>query len=251
MRDMREEPERADEEVAPDLWGEIVQTYARDEDAAYAIRRSDGYLDEMPSPANYFDVNVSEPEAEALQYVRGRVLDIGCGPGRVLLHLQERGLEVTGIDNSPLVVEVARARGARDVRLMSLTELDFPAGSFDTALFFGNNLGIAGNLKATRNVFRALRDVLSPEGLIIGQSLHATATDKPEHLRYLKWNRERGRYVGRVTIRKEAQGKVGPWWDLLLFEKQVLEALLNETGWAVTHWVDGGRGQYWIVAAKA
>jgi hypothetical protein len=65
----------------------------------------------------------------------------------VLLYLQERGLEVTGIDHSPLTVEVARERGAADVRLMSLAELDFPQSSFDTALFFGNNLGLADTQK--------------------------------------------------------------------------------------------------------
>ncbi len=239
------------EAVEADLWGQIVLAYSRGEPARYSIRREDGYVDDNPSPALYFDVNVSEPEREALKYAEGRILDIGCGPGRVLLYLQERGLEVTGIDNSPLTVQVARQRGAPDVRMMSLTELSFPASSFDTALFFGNNLGLAGTLDATWDVFRTLHDVLSPEGLIIGQSTEPTATDKPEHLRYHEWNRQRGRYVGRVTIRMELGGKVGPWWDLLLLEKPVLEELLRDTGWQVRHWIDGQRGSYWIVAGKA
>ncbi|MFQ5809156.1 MAG: class I SAM-dependent methyltransferase [Armatimonadota bacterium] len=250
MKETRTGSEQA-EEVAPDLWGEIVQAYARGEEAAYAIRREDGYVDEMRSPGNYFDVKVSPQEEDALQHARGRLLDIGCGPGRVLLYLQKRGLEVTGIDSSPLTVEVARERGARDVRLMSLAELDFPAGSFETALFFGNNFGLAGTLDATRDVLRTLHDVLSADGRIIGQSCHATATEKPEHLRYQAQNRERGRYVGRVTIRMEFGGKVSPWWDLLLLEKPVLEELLRETGWAVTHWIDGERARYWVVAEKA
>ena len=246
MKSLADKPEQ----TTPDLWGEIVQAYANGEDAAYAIRRDDGYLDQMPSPAPYFDVKVSPQEEEALRHAHGRVLDIGCGPGRVLLYLQERGFEVTGIDNSPLTVEIARERGARDIRLMSLTEMDFPAGSFETALFFGNNIGLAGTLEATRDVFRTLHELLTPDAVILGQSTHATATSKPEHVRYHEWNRQRGRYVGRVTIRKEFRGKVGTWWDLLLLEKPVLESLLNDGGWAVTHWIDGDRGAYWIVAKK-
>jgi SAM-dependent methyltransferase len=39
---------------------------------------------------------------------RGRVLDIGCGPGHVGLFLADRGLDVTGIDLSPAMVDVAR-----------------------------------------------------------------------------------------------------------------------------------------------
>src|SRR5204863_4388583 len=52
-------------------------------------------------------------ERRAMRYVRGRVLDVGCGAGRVSLHLQERGLDVVGIDVSPLAVQVARHRGRR------------------------------------------------------------------------------------------------------------------------------------------
>jgi len=52
-------------------------------------------------------------ERRAMRFVRGRVLDLGCGAGRVGLHLQSRGHEVVGIDVSPLAVEVARRRGAR------------------------------------------------------------------------------------------------------------------------------------------
>lgn len=37
------------------------------------------------------------------------VADLGCGPGRVTAHLQELGLDVTGIDLSPAMVAVARA----------------------------------------------------------------------------------------------------------------------------------------------
>ncbi len=52
-------------------------------------------------------------ERRGLRFVRGRVLDVGCGAGRVGLELQERGHEVVGIDASPGAVEVARRRGVR------------------------------------------------------------------------------------------------------------------------------------------
>jgi hypothetical protein len=63
-------------------------------------------------------------ERRAMRFVRGRVLDLGCGAGRVGLHLQSRGHEVVGIDVSPLAVEIARQRGLADVRL----------GTFDSAV---------------------------------------------------------------------------------------------------------------------
>src|ERR1700760_2662093 len=39
---------------------------------------------------------------------RGRVLDVGCGPGFVTAYLAERGVDVTGVDLSPRMIEHAR-----------------------------------------------------------------------------------------------------------------------------------------------
>jgi SAM-dependent methyltransferase len=44
----------------------------------------------------------------------GPVADLGCGPGAHALALARRGYDVTGVDGSPRMVQVARARAARD-----------------------------------------------------------------------------------------------------------------------------------------
>ncbi|SDY03605.1 Methyltransferase domain-containing protein [Micromonospora pattaloongensis] len=54
------------------------------------------------------------------ELVRGPVVDIGCGPGRVAAHLADLGLTVSGIDLSPQMVAVARR---------SYPELRFTEGS--------------------------------------------------------------------------------------------------------------------------
>src|SRR5215813_12679474 len=41
---------------------------------------------------------------------RGRVLDVGCGPGHIGAYLAARGVDVTGVDLSPEMVRVARER---------------------------------------------------------------------------------------------------------------------------------------------
>lgn len=63
-------------------------------------------------------------EHRAMRFVRGRVLDVGCGGGRVSLHLQERELEVVGIDSSPGAIAACRRRGVRDARELDLRTLD-------------------------------------------------------------------------------------------------------------------------------
>jgi SAM-dependent methyltransferase len=44
----------------------------------------------------------------------GPLADLGCGPGAHTLALARRGYEVVGVDGSPRMIEVARARAARD-----------------------------------------------------------------------------------------------------------------------------------------
>ena len=62
---------------------------------------------------------------------RGPVLDVGCGPGQVTAYLAERGVEVSGVDLSPRMVEHAR-RAYPQCRFAvgSATELDLPDASF-------------------------------------------------------------------------------------------------------------------------
>ena len=236
--------------VAPDLWGEIVSAFHRGEPALHTLRRDDGYADVDQSPALYFGETFAPPAAAALAHAHGRVLDVGCGPGRVLLHLQRQGLAVTGLDSSPLTVEVARRRGALDVRLLSVGEADFPPASFDTVVLFGNNLGLGGTLDGSRELLRRLGALTGAGGVLIGNSLDPASTEKTEHLRYHEWNRQRGRYVGQATIRYEFRGRISPWWDLVLFEPPVLEALLADCGWRPDDWIEAGSGRYFVIARK-
>jgi SAM-dependent methyltransferase len=60
------------------------------------------------------------------------VLEPGCGSGRVLEPLARRGLEAVGIDRSPAMVELARARGV-EVVLADMTDFDL-GRTFDGAV---------------------------------------------------------------------------------------------------------------------
>src|SRR5262245_60467857 len=61
-----------------------------------------------------------------------RVLDVACGPGAVATAAAERGAGVTGVDLSPQMVAVARARHpGLDFREADAERLPFPEGAFD------------------------------------------------------------------------------------------------------------------------
>jgi ubiquinone/menaquinone biosynthesis C-methylase UbiE len=69
-----------------------------------------------------------------------RVLDVGCGTGRLLERLARRWpeAEMVGVDPAPGMVEVARAKHQRDARfrfeITAAEELPFPDATFDLAL---------------------------------------------------------------------------------------------------------------------
>jgi SAM-dependent methyltransferase len=58
----------------------------------------------------------------------GPVLELGCGSGRVLLHLAREGFETTGVDSSPEMIALARRRLEKQPAIagrIQLLEADF------------------------------------------------------------------------------------------------------------------------------
>lgn len=66
----------------------------------------------------------------------GRVLEVGCGPGRLARHLaHDHGLEVTGIDLDPAMVERARAAAGSSSPRPTFIAADVAALPFEDASF--------------------------------------------------------------------------------------------------------------------
>ncbi len=69
---------------------------------------------------------------ELAEAADGPVVELGCGTGRVALHLAARGHEVTGVDSDPMLIEALRGRAAEagvGVRTLvaDVTELELDA----------------------------------------------------------------------------------------------------------------------------
>lgn len=129
-----------------DAYGKAMLDYFHHGEGWEIVEREDGCASIGAGPELYFAGfrRWHRAERRAMRFVRGLVLDIGCGAGRAMLHLRERGLEVVGIDNSPGAIEVCRLRGLSGAQALSLEELDVSVGRFDTVLMLGGGLGLLG-----------------------------------------------------------------------------------------------------------
>ena len=119
-----------------------------------SVERDDGYIDFSGGSKIYFSEYNDWPkhEKEAMKFVQGKVLDIGCGAGRHSLNLQEKGYDVVDIDTSPLAIEVCKKRGIRNARILAITKITPLFEKSDTILMLGNNFGLFGSFKRAQRL---------------------------------------------------------------------------------------------------
>ena len=215
--------------------------------------RDDGYLQVYDHPRWYFAEIDAWPRHHqvAMEYVRGRTLDVGCGAGRVALHLQSCGLEVVGIDTSPLALRTCQERGALDLRLLSITQVSVNRlGTFDSIVMLGNNFGLFRNRERAVRLLRRFHRMTTAGGRIIAESTDPYATDDPDHVAYQAQNRKRGRMSGQYRHRERYRNLKGPWYDWLFVSQDEMRGIVDGTGWDAGEFVDGENGAYVTVLEK-
>lgn len=125
------------------------------------LRRGDGWL--LPLDVERWCEPPDHADRTVLGRCRGTVLDIGCGPGRLVAALAARGHRALGIDVSPeAVARTARAGGSALHR--SVFDPLPGEGRWNTALLIDGNIGIGGDPAA---LLARMAAVLAPTGTLI------------------------------------------------------------------------------------
>jgi cyclopropane fatty-acyl-phospholipid synthase-like methyltransferase len=223
-----------------DAFGEMLLAAFEGHAEREIVERDDGFVNTCPPWDMYLRPFRRWPphHRRAMRLVRGRVLDVGCGAGRVCLHLQQRGQEVVGIDISPGAVEVCRRRGVKDVRLCSIDDVDESLGTFDTIVMLGNNFGLFGGRTKARRLLRRFHALTTDRGRIVAETRDVYRTEDPAHLAYHERNRQRGRMAGQVRIRVRYRDHATPWFDYLMVSRDELDELVEGTGWRLARTLD-------------
>jgi ubiquinone/menaquinone biosynthesis C-methylase UbiE len=102
-----------------------------------------------------------------------RVLDVGCGLGRLTWAIAASGRSVVGVDLSPAMIDRARAAGALDqvsFRVGNFLELDFSSQSFDCVV----SAAALHHMDHDAALARMVR-LLSPGGRLIVHDLRSNA----------------------------------------------------------------------------
>ena len=236
-----------------DAFGQEIWAFHKGERTSEIVERDDGYFDASPNgPRMYFSEfeDWHLVDRKAMEFVKGRVLDIGCGAGRHSLYLQKKGFDVLGIDSSPLAIKVCKLRGLKKAKIMSIEDANFKPDSFDTIIMMGGNFGLFGGFKKARRLLRKFHRMTSRNGLIIASTRDTYKTDNPDHLEYHRLNKEKGRMGGQLRIRIRFRKYVGRWFDYLIVSKKEMREILRGTGWKIKKFIDSDDSEYVAIIEK-
>ena len=236
-----------------DAYGQEVRAYWKGKDSYEIVERDDGFISLSGGPPVYFSEykNWAPHEKKVMKLVRGKVLDVGCGAGRISLFLQKKGLDVTGIDNSPLAIRVCKERGLRKAQVMSVDDVrKFKPNSLDTILMFGNNFGLFGSFKKAKKLLRDFYKVTSDNARIIAESHSPYQTNDSAHRSYHQFNKKRGRMAGQLRLRVRFGAYIGPWFDYLIVSKKEMKDIVHNTGWKIKKFIDSPKSTYMAIIEK-
>jgi len=189
-----------------------------------------------------------------LRFVQGRlpaecrIVDLGCGTGRVAVPLAATGHRVTAVDLSPEMLRVtgekaAAARVRVDRLMANMVELGgLRDEMFDAALCLFATLGMVAGAEARRRVVANAYRLLRPGGVFL---LHVHA--RWHHLRTAAGRRWLSRDVVRSVL---GRPDAGDWamphaaghggWVMHLFGRREVASLIDSAGFRILEIVPVG-----------
>ncbi|WP_416223287.1 class I SAM-dependent methyltransferase [Streptomyces hygroscopicus] len=129
------------------------------------LRRADGWL--LPLEVERWCARPDSVDLDVLARCEGAVLDVGCGPGRLVAELAARGRTALGVDVSEAAVAHTARLGGMAVRRSVFEPLP-GEGRWGTALLLDGNLGIGGDPGV---LLDRMAQLLLPGGLLIAETV--------------------------------------------------------------------------------
>ena len=158
---------------------------------AVVLRADDGTT--LPLDPGRWHAEPTPAEDRLLAHLAGPVLDVGCGPGRFVIRLGQRGVMALGVDPAPAAVALCRSKGAPVLQKSIFDPLP-GQGRWRTVLLADGNIGIGGD---PLRLLRRCRELLAQDGTVIVEV-------EPPRSDGWGWRPYRARL--------ERGGSLGPWF---------------------------------------
>ncbi|MHA0285479.1 methyltransferase domain-containing protein [Mycobacterium sp. C3-094] len=176
------------------------------------VRRDDGRVSRLPVH-NWLGGRHADDrfDTAVVDMCEGPTIDLGCGPGRLVSYLVQRGVPALGVDLSPTAVRLARSSGAPALH-RDLFEPLPGTGRWQTVLLADGNIGLGGD---PARVLRRAAELLRSGGRCLAEFDSAAI----------------GIDVG--WVRLESSSTIGPWFKWASVGIDSMPALAAEVGLAV------------------
>jgi rSAM/selenodomain-associated transferase 1 len=152
-------------------------------DAVVGVELPDGRT--VPLDVPRWSGPPDEVDLMLLSRCEGAVLDLGCGPGRLVGALAATGTAALGVDISDVAVAQTADRGA-SVLLRSVEDRLPGEGRWGTVLLADGNIGIGGDPDA---LLRRCAALLRPAGLLLVEAAGDDVLDVREQVRLVAGGR--------------------------------------------------------------
>ena len=236
-----------------DSFGEAMLDWVHGSTIPEIIERNDGVVEIGAGPEEYIALQHEWPECEqrSMSFVRGRVADVGCGGGRVALHLQRSGLACVGFDVSTLALEAARLSGVRETMCLPVERFHERIAEFDTVILFGNNLGVFGTPERARRILTTWAAHATPDTRILIESTSPFSGGAPILDRdYCRDNVARGVAAGQCRLRVWYDRSPSTWFSWFFVSPTDLKALLRGTGWRPLRIIKAGGDEPYVAVVE-
>ncbi|QXV64478.1 class I SAM-dependent methyltransferase [Mucilaginibacter sp. 21P] len=207
-----------------DIFGQaLFDHYKHNRKHKLWIKNKYGPKEEMPVDV-YFRDEAEMPDLEliALEKCKGSVLDVGAGAGSHALMLQDKGIDVTALDISPLAVAIMQQRGVKQALARDIFE--FSHQQYDTLLLLMNGIGLCGTLDGLRRFLRHAKTLLKSSGCLLFDS---------SDVAYLYDGQppQNDDYYGEISYQYVYKGKKTDWFKWLYVDNETLKRIALEEEW--------------------
>ncbi|MEU5540163.1 methyltransferase domain-containing protein [Streptomyces sp. NPDC020362] len=130
--------------------------------------RPAGFGDELVLPLDVerWCASPGAADTSVLRRCTGSVLDVGCGPGRMVAALAARGVPALGVDLSRDAVKRTRRSGGAAIQRSAFDRLP-GEGRWGTVLLMDGNIGIGGDPVA---LLRRMGELIAPGGVLLAEA---------------------------------------------------------------------------------